>query len=356
MAGSSELSRSDQELVVAFQRGDSLAYDEIYRRHAPRVRRVCSRMLRNPADADEATQEVFLRSYQALGRFNGQYQLGAWLSRIATNVCVDQLRARGRSIVADERPEDVIDLESPVDPPENLVTDQISLSTTLSEITPLHSKALLLRAFAGMSHHEMAGELSMSPQQVKSLLHRARSSFRRAWQHASVVVLFPGAALRRLASKSRNPHLQELIGAGPAAVSAAEKVAAGAVAAMIAVGSLMFPGAPSGAPLTSDRKFTGPRASLRSQDKKLAKVKTLAASESTGAPAAHAQKQDAVASLTSGLNGAISKSVPEDPQPNENANDGVPTPPVPTGSNDPTQAKQEADEALRALKEKLGPR
>ena len=71
-------------------------YDEIYSRYSARVRSICRRMLGNSADAEEATQETFLRSYKALHRFNGQYQLSAWLSRIASNICVDHLRQRSR--------------------------------------------------------------------------------------------------------------------------------------------------------------------------------------------------------------------------------------------------------------------
>src|SRR5438093_7880826 len=54
-------------------------------------------MLGNYHDAEEATQETFLRVYQALPRFNGQYRLRPWIAKIATNVCLDMLRARTRS-------------------------------------------------------------------------------------------------------------------------------------------------------------------------------------------------------------------------------------------------------------------
>jgi RNA polymerase sigma-70 factor (ECF subfamily) len=53
-------------------------------------------MLGNPDDAKDAEQETFLRTYKALARFNGRYRVGAWITRIATNVCLDHLRARAR--------------------------------------------------------------------------------------------------------------------------------------------------------------------------------------------------------------------------------------------------------------------
>ncbi|HEX2293920.1 MAG TPA: sigma-70 family RNA polymerase sigma factor [Actinomycetota bacterium] len=187
---------TDRELVLAFQQGKSAAYDEIYRLYAPRIRRVCTRMLKNSQDVDEATQETFLKAYQALGRFNGQYQLGAWLSRIASNVCLDHIRARSRNAVqvtlSDEHeaagtergPEDIVVGEDP------------RIQEVISGIQPLHAEALKLRALKGLSHREMAGELHMTPAQVKALLHRARSSFRRAWDKAEGWALAPVAAIR----------------------------------------------------------------------------------------------------------------------------------------------------------------
>src|ERR687898_622259 len=89
--------KEDKELVLAFQGGEKSAYDALYRRHARRVGAICLRILNNRDDAEEATQETFLRAYEALSRFNGEYRVGAWLNRIATNVCLDGLRRRANS-------------------------------------------------------------------------------------------------------------------------------------------------------------------------------------------------------------------------------------------------------------------
>jgi RNA polymerase sigma-70 factor (ECF subfamily) len=254
---------SDRDLVLAFQRGDVTAYDEIYRRHATRVRHICVRMLGNPSDAEEAAQEVFLRGYRALGRFNGSYQVGAWLARIATNMCLDILRSRTRSIDADELPDE--DREPPSDRlrPDLLVAEQMHLSETLSEILPLHQKALVMQAVEGMSHKEMAGELEMTPQQVKSLLHRARSSFRRVWQHASVFVISPVSAWRSLATRGRGLGTGFSSAASPVGAMTAERMAAGAVAAVLAVGGLASSEklvAPSAPPRIERRSFDAPAA------------------------------------------------------------------------------------------------
>lgn len=225
---------SDKDLVIAFKAGDRSAYDEIYRRYQGRIRAICRRMLHDGLDADEAAQETFLRSYTALNRFNGQYQLGAWLSRIATNICVDQLRVRQRT--PDTEPhEEVLMEESAPQRPDQLVAEQIHLSKALNDIQPLHAEALLLRAVQGLSHEEMAGQLEMSAKQVKSLLHRARSSFRRAWQEASGFILAPLATTKALFGRKHPAHLNDLAGAGGQATAVTlERVAAAGVAAVLA--------------------------------------------------------------------------------------------------------------------------
>ena len=247
---------SDKDLVVAFKTGEKAAYDAIYRRHHHRVRAVCYRILGNSSDVEEAVQETFLRCYRALGRFNGQYQLGAWLSRIAANVAVDQLRHRART-PSTTPVESVTEFESVEPQPDGLVTDQIQMHDALEDIQPLHARALVLRALQGLSHEEMANELKLTPQQVKSLLHRARNSFRRAWQDASGWALAPFAMFRNFAQdQSRRPETNQTLvlgAASPAFTTVLERVAASAVAA-----ALVLSGVPSSDTAETERTLRAP--------------------------------------------------------------------------------------------------
>src|SRR5436309_7951452 len=86
----------DRMLVLDFQAGNDEAFAEIHRRYCGLARHVCQRILHNPDDADEATQEAMLRVYQGLSRFNGRYALQPWVARIATNISLDVTRARAR--------------------------------------------------------------------------------------------------------------------------------------------------------------------------------------------------------------------------------------------------------------------
>ena len=237
LQGKQALTLTDKDLVVAYQSGQKAAYDAIYNRHRERVRRICYRMLGNTADAEEAVQETFLRTYRALGRFNGQYQLGAWVSRIASNVCLDQLRLRGRTIKTQNVDDEVLELASASKLPDHVVEQQIDVAESLKVIQPLHARALMLRAVAGLSHQEMASELQMTPEQVKSLLHRARTSFRRAWDQASGWALAP-LGLRLPFARKQSAQAGDglgMIAASPVTSTLLERVAASAVIAALAL-------------------------------------------------------------------------------------------------------------------------
>ncbi len=202
VSGLPAASLEDKELTLAFQQGHKGAYQAIYERYSTRVHSVCRRMLGNPQDAQEAAQESFLRIYQALGRFNGRYQLGAWITRIATNVCLDHLRARARRPV-DAAPLEVVDLDEDRhltdEDPEFLVirnSEGRRVRKVLSQLPPLHRAAIVLRDFEGLSYSEIAVALELSECQVKALIHRARQNFKRSWTPLSL--LMPWRLLGRL--------------------------------------------------------------------------------------------------------------------------------------------------------------
>ncbi|MBA2428005.1 MAG: sigma-70 family RNA polymerase sigma factor, partial [Actinobacteria bacterium] len=200
-----EASADDKDLTLSFQRGDSEAYRHIYDHYASTVRGVCWRMLRDKDDAQEATQETFLRVYQALGRFNGRYQLGPWITRIATNVCLDQLRGRNCRPQAATSIDDMA-TELPGDQltPEEAYLSKLESSRVrevLDTMPSTHRAAIILREFEGLSYREIALALGASETQVKALIHRARKRFKSSWA-GRVSVLWPSALLHRLRGRA----------------------------------------------------------------------------------------------------------------------------------------------------------
>ena len=233
VAGVPAGSLEDKELTLAFQGGDKGAYQAIYDRHSGRVHSVCRRMLGNPQDAQEAAQESFLRVYQALGRFNGRYQLGPWITRIATNVCLDHIRARSRR-PADVAQLEVIDLDGDrhhdAKGPEFLVirnAESRRVRQALSDLPPHHRAAIVLRDFEGLSYAEVAIALGMTECQVKALIHRARQNFKRSWTPLSL--LMPWRLLGRVkeVDVSARDHVSQAIAAtsqvAPACTSALQQ-------------------------------------------------------------------------------------------------------------------------------------
>ena len=178
----------DKSLVLAFQSGDIDAYSDIFVKYRALSAQICYRILQDREEADEAVQETMLRVYRGLGTFNGRYQLQAWVARIATNVSLDMVRARSRRPQRDPITPDISENARLVvaltdDPSEAVerVLDQEEIRSILSEIPDHHREALVLREFEGRSHEEIGEALGVSPQQAKALIHRAKKSFRRAW-------------------------------------------------------------------------------------------------------------------------------------------------------------------------------
>lgn len=199
----------DQELTLAFQRGEDGSYQAIYDRCRDRVVNVCRRMLADRDDAEEAAQETFLRVYQGLARFNGRYELRAWATKIATNVCLDHLRGEARR-PTDPTPVEILDLEPSrgpqgSDPAALLIRshEDRRVRKLLWSLPPTHRAAIVLRDFEGLSYREIAIALELTEPRVKSLLHRARRGFRRSWAGGGALLLFPWRQLQRVINKAR---------------------------------------------------------------------------------------------------------------------------------------------------------
>ena len=194
----------EKELALAFNRGEPDAYRVIYERYETRVQAICRRLLNDPHDAQEAAQEVFTRVYQALPRFNGRYQLGAWIVRITTNVCLDQIRSRTRH-PSDPAPleELQLDVDAPADDePETAAirrAESRHVRRVLAALPPMHRAAIVLRDFEGLSYQDVAIALGITECQTKALIHRARQGFKRAWLPLDALqLILPWKLVQRL--------------------------------------------------------------------------------------------------------------------------------------------------------------
>ena len=102
----------ESQLIRAAQAGDRAAFDELVRTYDQSVLRLAMNMLRSPEDARDVFQETFLRVYRNLGNFRFDCSFHTWIYRIATNLCLDQLRRRK---VRKEEPPVLVTTEGIVD-------------------------------------------------------------------------------------------------------------------------------------------------------------------------------------------------------------------------------------------------
>jgi len=86
--------RTDRELVTAAREGDAEAFGLLVRRHQKRVYRLAVHLLKSGAEAEDVTQDTFVRAYGALDRFDGRSELFTWIYRICVNLSLNALRSR----------------------------------------------------------------------------------------------------------------------------------------------------------------------------------------------------------------------------------------------------------------------
>ena len=169
----------DFDIILDVLTGNRNAYAEIVRRYEQRVRSYCAMTLRDTLAAEDAAQEVFIKAYEALGKFRGNSSFSTWIYRIAANHCTDLLRKKIRHKTESW---DSL-LEKNKDKTESLLsvaseagnTESSELVTQLLASLPEKSKAvLMLREIHGLSYQELAESLECSIDAVKARLKRAR--------------------------------------------------------------------------------------------------------------------------------------------------------------------------------------
>lgn len=178
----------DPELVRAVQRGETGAMDALIRATYTDVYALCRRLLGDPSDAADATQEVYVRVVRSVLGFRAESAFGTWLHRIAVNVCATALRKRGdvrargqaAGAVAFAAP-DSPDLLASVDDTETRVTDRDHarrVAKALSTLPEESRQVVVLRDVQGLSTKEAAAMLGISEAAVKVRLHRAHAKLR----------------------------------------------------------------------------------------------------------------------------------------------------------------------------------
>ena len=162
----------ERDLAQRAAQGDREAFGGLVKKHQAGVYNVAYRMLGKYQEAEDATQEAFLRAFHAIGSLDPMRPAGPWLKKIAVNVCLNRLERRGTLDIADET-----DIPAPDPGPETQVM-QIEqarqIRAALMRLPPRYRAVIELRHFQELSYAEMAETLHRPLSDIKSDLFRAR--------------------------------------------------------------------------------------------------------------------------------------------------------------------------------------
>jgi RNA polymerase sigma-70 factor, ECF subfamily len=163
----------DDELAAAAARGDRGALDELLRRNAGMVHAVCRRVLSNPDDALDATQEALIAIARRIETFDSRSKFTTWCYRVATNAALDEARRRGRR----PTPVEVVTEPRSSGPAlDDAVADQLDIEAALAQLSPEYRAAVALRDLAGLDYAEIAAILDIPPGTVRSRIARGRAA------------------------------------------------------------------------------------------------------------------------------------------------------------------------------------
>ena len=179
----------DPTLVKACQRGEPGALDELIRGTYADVYALCRRMLADPDEAADATQEVYVRVMRSVLGFRGESAFGTWLHRVTVNVCLTALRRRSRARAAGmiaggkpfALPGDEIEMATEGGSPEDraVTADLAARSEAALALLPEDARAVVvLRDIEGLSTKEVADLLGVTESVVKVRLLRAHAKLR----------------------------------------------------------------------------------------------------------------------------------------------------------------------------------
>lgn len=180
------MKKSDIELIHQFKKGNKEVFDLLVERYHQKIYNTCYRMLGNSEDAQDITQETFIKLFKNLNSFKEKSSFSTWVFMITTNICRDKLRKRKNNKETesiDEKEYLLNDNKISTDTPEEVSILHETGNQIQSEINKLpdkHKEVVILREFEALSYNEISKVLDISLGTVKSRLSRARSSLRKS--------------------------------------------------------------------------------------------------------------------------------------------------------------------------------
>lgn len=154
--------------------GDSRAYERVYRRHVARIHSLVRRMVGSETDADEVTQDVFVRAWERLASYRGEAAFGTWLHRLAVNVVLNWRKTAARR---SGRIADGIEMET-LPGRRDAGAERVDLEEAIGRLPPGARQVFVLHDVEGFRHEDIADLLNVTTGTTKAQLHRARMLLR----------------------------------------------------------------------------------------------------------------------------------------------------------------------------------
>ncbi|MBQ2879248.1 MAG: sigma-70 family RNA polymerase sigma factor [Anaerotignum sp.] len=178
----------ERDLIRRAKQGDMLAFEELILQHEKIVYNLALRMMNHSEDAQDISQEVFLKAYRSLSNFDERSAFSTWLYRITHNTCIDEMRKRKGKLtysLEEELESEDGSMQRQVadagDTPEESLMRKEQKSEILQALDTLseeHKAAIILRDVKGMAYEEIAEILELSLGTVKSRISRARNQLK----------------------------------------------------------------------------------------------------------------------------------------------------------------------------------
>ena len=184
------MKREDAILVERCLEGDEKAFEELLTKYRSPVFSICLRMVKNHSDAEDLAQEVFIRTFNVLDRYNSLYPFSSWLYRITSNLCIDFIRRRKKNIYSLDEPVSGSDGEmsrqlpaDTVDPDRELENREMMevLNQAIAELPDHYRIIVILRHQEDLSYGEISENLGIPLGTVKARIHRARNMIKRVF-------------------------------------------------------------------------------------------------------------------------------------------------------------------------------
>jgi RNA polymerase sigma-70 factor (ECF subfamily) len=159
-------------LIKKVQEGDIDAFKEIIILYKKPMYNLCFRMLNSREEAEDATQEAFIKIYRGINTYNAKYKLSSWVFKIASNVCIDAIRKRKTYTVS------IDDYEIPdkYTPEENYIDSEMKrdVNAAVESLPQIYKEVIIYYHFMNLSYKEISDILDMPMTKVKNRLYRAR--------------------------------------------------------------------------------------------------------------------------------------------------------------------------------------